>query len=320
MKKTVLIIAPHHDSHALAVSQTLEEEFNVNTIIWDSKRFPLHDTANFRLDKKASNLYLRNNGQKISSENLCSIWWRRANKHELDVNLSDPKVYTYCLKQCESFFKGSINCLNIPVINTPMFEIAAEYKPMQLKTAQSIGLSIPNTLMTNDPGEVHDFWKDMNGNIIYKSFNSPSWKLIETRMLTEEDLEHLDTLRHAPIIVQEKIEKGMDIRVNIFGEKIFAASIRPNRLEAQLDWRYEVNSTAKWEEVKLPDDTSTKLVKLLRRLHLHYGCIDLRQQPDGEYVFLEVNPSGQFIFIELDTGQDLTRSFSEFLLNPDVKF
>jgi hypothetical protein len=61
-----------------------------------------------------------------------------------------------------------------------------------------------------------------------------------------------------------------------------------------------------------------KLLSLVRALGLHYGCIDLRQRPDGTYVFLEVNPAGQFLFIEIDTGQPLTRSMAELLLRPGI--
>ena len=74
--------------------------------------------------------------------------------------------------------------------------------------------------------------------------------------------------------------------------------------------------TATWKEHTLPNEVSQQLIRLLRSLHLHYGCIDLTQQPDGTYVFLEVNPAGQFLFIEPDTFQPLSYAFAELLLNP----
>jgi glutathione synthase/RimK-type ligase-like ATP-grasp enzyme len=225
-------------------------------------------------------------------------------------------VREYCMRECETFLKGVIESIDIPVINNPIFEVAAAQKPLQLKIAQKVGLPIPKTIMSNDPQEIIEFWKKMDGRCIYKAFRSPSWQLVETRMLTEEDLKHLDKLRHAPIIVQEKIEKGSDIRVNIFGERIFAAAVNTSILAAELDWRLDL--TATWKEHLLPDDVGQKLICLLRRLGLHYGCFDLRQQPDGTYVFLEVNPSGQFIFMELYTGQPITRSFAELLLHPEI--
>jgi len=49
-------------------------------------------------------------------------------------------------------------------------------------------------------------------------------------------------------------------------------------------------------------------------LGLHYGCIDLRRQPDGQYRFFEVNPSGQFLFAEIDTGQPLLNALATLLV------
>ena len=135
-------------------------------------------------------------------------------------------------------------------------------------------------------------------------------------MLTKEDLADLDKLRHAPLIVQEKIEKGRDIRVTIFADKIFAAAVTTRLPVADLDWRLDL--TATWEEHSLPDELRRLLVRLIRGLHLHYGCVDLRERPDGSYVFLEVNPSGQFLFVEVDTGQPLTQSLAELLLQREV--
>ena len=92
--------------------------------------------------------------------------------------------------------------------------------------------------------------------------------------------------------------------------------VHPSLSIADIDWR--VDLTASWKEHVLPNKMERRLILLLRNLGLHYGCIDLRQRPDGTYVFLEVNPAGQFLFIEIDTGQPLTQSFAELLLNPDI--
>ena len=39
----------------------------------------------------------------------------------------------------------------------------------------------------------------------------------------------------------------------------------------------------------------------------------LRQGPDGDYVFLEVNPAGQWLFIELETGQPVSAAVARLL-------
>jgi hypothetical protein len=52
---------------------------------------------------------------------------------------------------------------------------------------------------------------------------------------------------------------------------------------------------------------------LKRRLGLVFGAIDMRQTPQGDYVFLEINPAGQFMYIEAATGLPLAKAMAEEL-------
>ena len=38
-----------------------------------------------------------------------------------------------------------------------------------------------------------------------------------------------------------------------------------------------------------------------------------KRQPEGEYIFLEVNPYGQYGWIEMKTGLPITQSIAELL-------
>ena len=317
MKDTILIIGQPDDVHASALAVVLKSEFDAQPIIWDNGSIPTESLMDFILSKNDTDFSLKGPEGSFSLNNIRSIWWRRPSKFRLDDSVTDPKVRAFCMSECETFFKGVLNAVDIPIINNLFAESLATYKPRQLKMAQRIGLDIPRTIMSNDPEHIRDFWESLDGKCIYKPFASPSWTFSETRLLTKEDLKDLDKLHHAPIIVQEKIEKGMDVRVNIFGEAIFAADVNTRVPAAELDWRIDL--TAKWKEHNLPDAIGRQLILLLNNLGLHYGCIDLRQQPDGNYKFFEVNPSGQFLFVEIDTGQPLLRSLAKLLVYPEVK-
>jgi glutathione synthase/RimK-type ligase-like ATP-grasp enzyme len=316
MKDTVLIVGQPDDVHASALASILKSEFNSHPIIWDNGSIPIESHMAFILSENNTDFKLKSPEGVFSLDTIHSIWWRRPSKFRLDYSLTDPKVRNFCLSECAAFFKGVLNAIDIPIINNPAAESLAAYKPLQLRIAQRIGLDIPKTLMSNDPEHIRDFWKSLDGRCIYKAFTSPFWTLSETRLLTKEDLEDLDKLRHAPIIVQEKIEKGLDVRVNIFGKSIFAAAVKTHVPDAELDWRLDL--TARWEEHILPDVISKQLILYLNNLGLHYGCLDLRQQPDGTYKFLEINPSGQFLFIEIDTGQPLLRSLAKLLVSSEI--
>ncbi len=316
MKDRVLIIAPPNDIHTYALKVVLKSEFNLHPIVWDNGSMPAHSLMDFILNEDNADFRIEGSEGSVTLSTILSIWWRRPSKFRLDNSITDPKVRKFCMAECDHFFRGVLNAIDVPIINNPFNESLAEYKPFQLMMALRVGLDIPKTVMSNDPDSILNFWKSLDGRCIYKNFTSPSWTFSETRLLTKETLKDLPKLRHAPIIVQEKIEKGLDVRVNVFGKTVYAASVKTYIPAAELDWRLDL--TGKWEEHILPDAISKQLISLLNNLGLHYGCIDLRQQADGTYKFFEVNPSGQFLFIEIDTGQPLLRSLAKLLVSPEI--
>jgi glutathione synthase/RimK-type ligase-like ATP-grasp enzyme len=314
MRKAVLIIAPVDDAHALALASVLDSDFGTPAVIWDRGTLPLESRLDFQLDESVRAMRLAGPAGSHDLSDFHSIWWRRPATFRIDKAVTDYKIRSFCQAECAAFFSGVLRSLQIPIINNPFAESVATKKPYQLAMAHEVGLDIPKTLMSNNPDSIRDFWAELEGRCIYKPFTAPSWTFSETRELREKDLDHLKTLCHAPIIVQEKIDKGLDVRVNIFGEAVFAAAVTTHIPEADLDWR--VDQTAEWHNHDLPAPIGRKLKALLRALQLHTGCIDLRQQPNGAYRFLEVNPSGQFLFAEIDTGKPLLQSLAELLVNP----
>ena len=307
----VLILAPEDDGHAAAVEAVLKGQLGASVARWDTSRLPASDTATLYLSGSPRFQIATNNGGILLSE-LTSIWWRRPSRFVLGDDLaSDEQVSQFCWRECESFFKGSIDAANVNVVNHPSVERAAT-KPVQLVTAENCGLAIPRTIMSNDPAAIREFWEECRHDCIYKPFTAPSWRMAETRRLRERDLDNLSTLRHAPMIVQKRIAKHQAIRIAVFDDKVFAASVKINRDIAELDWRLDL--TAGWDHYELPTEVAHCLCMLLSALRLRYGSIDMIETPDGEFVFLEVNPSGQFLFIEIDTRQPLSRACAEMLL------
>ena len=223
MKRIVLIIAPEDDGHAKAVAATINSKSQFGAVIWDSGYIPTKDQISFYLDNSTIPFMIHSLNRELTLDSLVSIWWRRPSKFYIDSDVTDQKVRDFCRRECDVFFKGVLDASGIPLVNNPGAESAANRKPLQLRMAQKVGLTIPKTILSNDPNLIRDFWRKTNFSCIYKPFTSPSWRVAETRLMTEEDLASLDSLRHAPIIMQEKIEKCVDIRVNIFGNKVFAA-------------------------------------------------------------------------------------------------
>ena len=120
--------------------------------------------------------------------------------------------------------------------------------------------------------------------------------MAETRVVQVADL-NAKALALAPVIFQECIEKGNDIRVSIFGNDIFAVTVETQHAEL-IDWR--LDPLASYHRYDPPRNLSTILRRLMDEMKLEMGSIDLRIDRDGEPVFFELNPNGQFLFMETD--------------------
>ena len=313
----ILILAPPDDGHARAVATALKQDYGKPAFIWDVSGFPSSDGLSFVPTEGGANCHLKfSDGRRLQLESLRSIWWRRVSYYWIDPKVTDSNIRRFCLNECEALFRGTLASLAVPIVNHVEAEKSANHKPTQLSVAAKLGLRIPKTLMSNDAEEISAFWDGVGQHCIYKAFTPPTGRIAETRRLTSGDFKDMDKIRLAPIIVQEMIDKKKDIRVTILGTQVFAAEVTTTHPEADLDWRLDMAAT--WSEHVLPNDISGKLIQLVRVLGLHYGCIDLRQEPGGEYVFFEVNPSGQFLFVEVDTGQPLLRAMAELLLSPQT--
>jgi len=309
---TILIIAPREDVHAQAMVAAAAKH-GARAVIFDSAGLPSAERMGLRFGPDRTRLDFRTTAFDLSGDDVRSVWWRRPLGARIAEEVTDERVRRFCVSETEALFRGALDAAGLRVVNDPSAQGRAARKPLQLAVARSVGLTVPRTVMSNDPEQIRRLWEETAGQCVYKTFTAPAWRAAETRRLTREVLADLATLRHAPIIAQEFFE-GRDVRVTVIGERIFAAAASTRLPEGQVDGRLDRSAT--WHPHDLPDETSRALVRLVRALRLDYGCIDLRRQDDGAYVFLEINPAGQFLFVEIDTGQPLVQTLLEWLLDP----
>jgi glutathione synthase/RimK-type ligase-like ATP-grasp enzyme len=310
----IIIIAAEDDLHAQCVTQVIRNEFGKECLIWNNSRLPAADQATIHLSQNAQVCSLVSDGSRYDLGDVTSVWWRRPEKPKIDEKVTQDRVRNFCEEETTRFFKGLATVSSTTLINDPDAQDRANRKAAQLKLARELGLKIPETIMTNDPDVVSQYVHQTKGRCIYKTFRSPRWQFVETRLMQEGDLHQLESLKHAPIIVQRYIRRGRDIRATVIGNKVFCASATLRDKNAEVDWR--LDPAVKWHATRIPDSLETLLVTYVAQLGLHYGCIDLRQDPDGDTYFLEINPSGQFLFVEVDTGLPIVSAFAAMLCEP----
>lgn len=191
-------------------------------------------------------------------------------------------------------------------INKPSSAYRTENKLVQLQAARECCIDIPDTLVSNNPEHVKLFI-DKYDKVIYKPFLLPAWEKKESgKMYTfwvstiDKDM-HIknESLAICPGIYQRYIDKLFDLRVTVIGNHYFTVKILSDQGEALVDWRS--NSITEDIEVdifNLTKEIKQKLILLVNKLDLVFGCIDLVVDKDGRFYFLEINQGGQFLFIE----------------------
>jgi hypothetical protein len=313
-RRSVLIIAPADDPHALVVAKRLEA-LDAEAIILDSALFPSQWRLTFRTGRgEPLRFALGRDEVEVDEERLAGVWWRRPRRYVASGDVKEAHLRQFVFAESRAAFEGWLHCLGDRVINPIAAENAASHKLFQLQCAAAVGLTIPRSLATNAPDQARAFVEANGQRTIYKPFTAANWQLIPTQRLSADALGHLDAVAYAPVIFQEEIRKVADLRVNMLDGQAFAVSIRPKSKDAPLDWR--VNPACDYAHHVLPEPVNAALVALMTGLGLRFAACDLALTKDGDYVFFEANTGGQWLFAEIMAGQEISWAFARALLRP----
>jgi len=315
--KTVLLITARFDPAADLLLAELRRR-GAACVRWNTHEFPLESSLNYRASNSGFETEIVTDGRRIGLSTIGSIWWQ----------WDQPAGFAPALQGEERRFAEAESHLAVNAlmtvgdyfwINFPARENLAKSKPAQLFVANKLGMEIPKTLVSNDPGEVRRFVAQSKAEIVYKGLSQPHMvpgTALFTGLLTKETLANLDSIRLTPGIFQERVEKAYELRVTVVGSKIFSVKIdsQKNR-EAQLDWRRALHDVG-YAAVELPREVEAKILAFMRTFGLFYGAFDFIVTPDGRYVFLEINPSGQYMWLECAADLGITAALADALMEP----
>lgn len=241
-----------------------------------------------------------------------AVWWRRVQPFEIDPGVGPADRRQFVHSETEQAVLGMLDSIDAPWINPRLADDAAHRKPLQWTQAAAVGLTLPPTCVTTAPDEARAFCAaHHSAGVVFKPFLASIADWRETRLVEAEDLARLELVRLSPVIFQRRIQ-GVDLRVTVIGEALFAAEIDARDSSYPVDMRMVIGE-AKIRAVDLPPVLSQRLLALMRRLGLVYGAIDLKQDEHGDYYFLEVNPAGQWQFVESRAGLPITQAHADAL-------
>ncbi|MGP9806330.1 MvdC/MvdD family ATP grasp protein [Paracoccus sp. NSM] len=306
----ILIISHPDDIHARTVIDHLDR-LGAESQILNLARFPRAARLVLRYGPTGSQLgFSDDEGRLIDLDRVGAAWWRRPQPLEFEPGL---QAQDFAAAECAEALAGLWLAMPATWINPPVEDEAASRKSWQLRLAGQLGLDPPETLVTTCAETARAFVAQ-HGDVICKPFSGSLRYWRETRRIGEAELAQLGQLRHAPAILQRRIE-GRDLRVTVVGRKVFAAEIDTSGGSYADDFRMNQDVTIR--PTALPPAMIDAIHALMARLGLVYGALDFRRQPDGRLRFLEINPAGQFLFVEEQTGQPIARAMAEALLALD---
>jgi glutathione synthase/RimK-type ligase-like ATP-grasp enzyme len=288
----------------------------------NSENFPFDSTLTTRIDSGSSHpsiSFAKKNDHAKSLDDVSSLWYRRIRSAEAPDDM-ERGVYDFCVREANDALLGMLQSLPVPVMSAPHRIWAAEHKPYQLTIAKHVGLSIPETIITNDPAEVRQAFHRFRGRMIAKPIRSgvintgSEERAIYTSLVLEEHLSDLESARWSPAIYQVLIPKACDVRVTIVGDKFFVAEIdSQGDPAARIDWRRTDNPHLPHRRGSLPNELIEGLKSLMARLNLEFGCVDLVRTPMDDYFFLEINPNGQWLWLDDKLGFGISDSIAAWL-------
>lgn len=182
-------------------------------------------------------------------------------------------------------------------------------KPWQMKFLEDHDVPIPDTLFTNSPDAVVQFFEE-HEKVIYKPVTMGGGP----KVLTESDLtdSRLEELATAPVQFQEFVP-GDDLRVYyldgaVVGGIRYLSDSYSFKVDAQQ------GKEIAYEPFDPPAEMRTVVEDACESAGLGFGAADVRLRDDGEFEVLEINNSPRFAAADLHCDQDVAGKLAEYLM------
>lgn len=315
----VLLITNKSDITSDFIVKKLKEK---NVIFYRFNTEELTKSVSISLDFKNSSFFLYDNktDQIVDLKKVKSVYFRRPELPTISTKeINDGEIH-FIKNEILFTLEGIYKILKNAYWISPLYSIReAENKIYQLEVAKSLGLNIPNSIISNKKDHIEQFFNANKKNCIIKPIKSGlieegNSSVIFTSIINElpSDKSRLECLPH---FFQNCIPKQGDVRITMVGSKAFGALIHSQESSTtKIDWR-RGEIPLEHSKINIPDNLINKCTLLLKDLNLRFGAIDFILGENGEYIFLEINPNGQWAWIENQTGYEISNEIVNLLIN-----
>lgn len=315
---TVLVLTRATDAVADLVIGELNERA-VPLVRLDPGDFPEHLTVGARTGPGRDTWQgmLRGQHRDLNLGEVHAVYYRRPSAHKLDPALSADDA-AWAQSEARAGLGGLLTSLDCTWVNHPHRNAYAALAPVALTTATRHGLTVPYTLITNDPAQARAFIDSLPGNTAaYKAlgpggptaYADSRYALWTTQVRADEIDDSVALTAHQ---FQQWIPKAYEVRLTAVDDRMFAAEIHAGSDAARIDFRTDYDNLT-YRPCTVPEHIADGMYGLLDELGLRYAACDfLVSQDDGRWYLVDVNPNGQFGFIpELRTP--IARALADLL-------
>lgn len=257
-------------------------------------------------------------GMELLPGDISNIWYRRPETLR-DDRYSEPGEEKFALSEWGAAIDGFFAHVPLDLwMNHPASNYKASNKLEQLTSANAVGLQVPDTLVTQDPQALRDFFESHHGRVItkplyqgYVEYADKNDALIYTNQVSWSDLTKLDDLAQCPTFFQQCIAKQADYRITFVDGEFHTSELLAlddggvQRCDIRRNNMDDVSARA----INLPQQIEEKLRLMMKQYGLRFGAIDMALSTEGEWIFFEVNPNGQWAWQDIAWNFDIASSF-----------
>ncbi len=315
--KTILLLSHSKDFFTIDRVAAALKEKKIPSFRFNTDLFPEQISLSQRVDLSGASVILQTSNAEIDCKDLAAVWYRKIWSPIIEAEMEDNYLQASIKESIAvrtSFFQS---LAPLPWLDPiPTVEQASD-KYYQLRMAREAGLNIPKSIFSNSQQEVLAFFESLDGEMIAKLHTPLSFGMgasdfsFYTTKINREDLEDLDMLQICPMIFQEYIPNAFELRVAYVEGECFTGKIEAKGLT---DWRMSDPKEVFWTPFTFPREQQDLLKKLMHQLGLSFGAVDFIVQPDGQYVFLEVNPVGEWGMLEKDLDLPISQAIAKALI------
>jgi hypothetical protein len=269
-------------------------------------------------------------GKRLRPDEISSVIYRRPKQIAVSSTIQDVPTREHTASEWSEAIEGFLAHIDEDRwLNHPSRNYMASHKVEQLTRAETHGLRVPETIVTNDRRAAEEFVCSHRDDAVVKPLSSGFIEreqggfdtIIYTSPFRQSDIHLLREISDCPVLFQRRVPKVLDVRVTVVDQRSIAVGLRGSEPDGsqRLDIRRNNMSRVDYTVVEIPSPVLRGVQDLLSEYRLRFAALDFAVTETGEWFFLEINPNGQWAWLDLCASAGISAAFVEALRGGTVE-